>query len=146
METIKFEKDELIDIQQAMISEAHNHVKFFISDLVIDFHKMERLNDKDELPSKMIFLLRDNGVEFEEYNSPRIKYWADYNEEKYNQDYRWYIIDFGKYKSILDRKYNIPHYNLFVSTNCRDEEEMKNYCCIFKKDVKEIRNFIKEGI
>lgn len=150
MEKIKFENingikfTELLDLKQCIVGAAHKAVKYYIADVCICFENLEWLNRNGGIPEKMILLFRESGVEIEEIGSKRIISWSNYDEKKYCQDYRWFIIDFKRYKEIISREHNIPHYDYLISTNCYDQDELMNNCCIFEKTVQEIREINKE--
>lgn len=124
---IRLEKEKVLAIEYNIMNLALKHTKAYITDLVLDFAKLEELNEKG-FTGNLIFIARIMGCELGYENDDRVNYFLNPLKENPNQkhtDIKVYSIDLTKLNQLKDviwctilydneLKYDIPY-------NCIEE-------------------------
>lgn len=129
---IKFGHFEMIDLWEAMHDVMEQNTLHYKTDFLISVLSIE---DQKVVDKTLILLCRSNGVELGNFEDTRIKAYANYDEQRYCEDYHWFIVDVDKYSKIK----HMPHFSYLY-----DEEQEE--CCIKEVSVNAIRNLLKGDV
>jgi len=93
---------QIITLQQNLLDIAHEYVQYYISDLIIDFEYLRRLNNDGILPETLIFITRKSGTELGRIDDGNILYYLNSGSTELTV----YEIDIKKLSQIALKDYH----------------------------------------
>lgn len=136
---MKLSDSQTLMLKQALLTEAVKTTQSYISDIVVDFTRLDRWNSNEIVPEDLIFIARGSGTELNIESDETVIYWLKAMYQNYLQSkiretepgrYAAYRIDVSKLGKISDepKPANLyaPTYSSLIDEDCYKCQCIKN--------------------
>lgn len=155
---MKLTEYQLTILKQALLTLATKTTSAYLSDIIIDFNRLDILNSNEELTDNLIFISRGSGTELNNYDSEEVLYWLKLlyegtllNEIMHEDRYvniKAYTVDIKKLSKLVEsmvEKNKYPDLELEYTPGYSNliEEDCYHVQCIYEMELSEVESILR---
>lgn len=152
-------KYQLTILKQALLTLATKTTNAYLSDIIIDFNRLDILNSNEGLTDNLIFISRGSGTELNNYDSEEVLYWLKLlyegtllNEIMHEDRYvniKAYIVDIKKLSKLvatMEEKNEHSDLGLEYAPGYSSliEEDYYHVQCVYEMALSEVESVLRD--